>query len=79
MIAVIDKAKRVVWGLGENRNLAMLDAKQEISKKQPHIQKCVGKLEFCEVPNSAPLQLCGETIFKFCKSEPKCKQQMELL
>ena len=73
MIAVVDKAKKAVWGLGSNFESAMLDAEKEINGK-PNLK--VGKLEYCKISDKAPLHMDGEELFKYCEFESDSNIQM---
>ena len=62
MIAVIERAFQVVWGIGETSALAMQDAKKWVTRK-PHI--AVGRLEYATLSADADLGSDGETLWQW--------------
>lgn len=62
MIAVIERSKQAVWGIGETSALAMQDAKRWVANK-PHIP--VGRLEYATLSADAVLGSDGETLWQW--------------
>ncbi len=67
MIAVVDHKAKAVWGLGDTREAAMVDARHQIAgKPTPPPQ---GQLEYCNIKPDAPFHLDGETLYEYCLVE----------
>lgn len=62
MIAVIERDKLAVWGIGETASLAMQDAKKWVAKK-PNLS--VGRLEYATLSADADLRSDGETLWQW--------------
>lgn len=75
MIAVIEREKQAVWGIGGTAAMAMQDAKKQIAAK-PHFN--VGKLEYAHLADSADLGADGETLWQWVEIQDQSPVQDSL-
>ena len=67
MICVIDKAEKVVWGVGPTAATAMTKAHEEAKKKSFNVD--TSAFEVAELSDQANLDDCGYSLFEYVENK----------
>lgn len=69
MICVIDRAEKVVWGVGPTAAMAMAHAHKEASEKSFAVD--TSEFEIAQLSDSADLNGCGHSLWQHVEVKPE--------